>query len=368
MYKQIDQVAIQKVPACLMGVLCLALLTLLAGGCSNEAAEKPENRKTSVPISTNTEAAAEETVSTTLPETEERPAIASVATEVTPAAEIDFDGPTLNEQYPGLASESLVHAVLADLPEGILLQSQDLIITQNEIDAQIAKAPLEVRKQLRNNAFFLLEQSATKTLLVKEARQSLGNVSGDERSLIQKYLQNMVQGATVSEQEISEFYENNREMVGNAPLEQVEGQIQQYLLQDKQQQMVQQHIRGIAQRIPVAVSAKWIPKQAELIRKNPVDQARASGMPTLASFGADTCIPCQMMAPTRDALRKKYAGEVNVVYVHVGKEQILASRFGVQGIPLLIFFDAEGQEYHRRTGVMSQEEIEDLLKKMGVQG
>jgi cytochrome c-type biogenesis protein len=43
-----------------------------------------------------------------------------------------------------------------------------------------------------------------------------------------------------------------------------------------------------------------------------------------------------MMAPTREALSEKYDGKVNVVYVHVGNEQILASRFGVQGIPLLI--------------------------------
>jgi len=43
MDKQIDQVAVQKMPACLMGVLCLALLTLLAGG-SAQSAQIPKQR------------------------------------------------------------------------------------------------------------------------------------------------------------------------------------------------------------------------------------------------------------------------------------------------------------------------------------
>jgi|GEM_PF-140570 len=282
-----------------------------------------------------------------------------------PAPQVDPKAPTVDEKHAGLASAALVHARLADLPESVLLRTGDILIAQKDIDAEIAKAPEAVREQLRKNAFFLLEQMATQKLLLQEARKADTN-SDDERTMLQSYFRGLVKDAKVSDQEIAEFYEQNRDMVGEATLEQISQQIRQYLLQQKQQEIVDQHIRTMARRTPVVVSAAWVDAQAKLAGDNPVDKARTSGKPSLISFGADTCVPCQMMVPTRAAVSKKYKGKANVVYVHVGKEQILASRFGVQGIPMLLFFDAEGREFHRHTGVMSQEQIEEQFKRMGV--
>jgi thioredoxin 1 len=116
----------------------------------------------------------------------------------------------------------------------------------------------------------------------------------------------------------------------------------------------------------VTVSAAWVKRQAELARDNPVDRARASGKPTFANFGAKGCVPCDMMEPVREAVRKKYEGKLNVVFVHVRNDQILASRYGVQGIPLLVFFDARGNEVFRHTGYFPQEKIEQKLAELGL--
>ncbi|MBL7154613.1 MAG: thioredoxin, partial [Phycisphaerae bacterium] len=61
----------------------------------------------------------------------------------------------------------------------------------------------------------------------------------------------------------------------------------------------------------------------------------------------------------------KYEGKVNVLFVHVKEKPILAGRYGVQTIPLQIFFDKSGKEVFRHTGFFSEEEIEKQLLKMG---
>jgi thioredoxin 1 len=289
------------------------------------------------------------------------------AAQALPAAQVDANTPTVESRYPQLASAGLVHARLAALPAGVLLQAGSVTITQEQVEAEIAKSPVEIQGQLRTNAFFLLEQMATRKLLVQEARQKTGKEDGDENALLPSYFSGIVSSAEVTDREVAEFYEHNREMVGGMPLTQVAPQIKQYLLQGKQQEIVERHIQTLGKRTPIAVSATWTELQALLARDNSVDRARANGKPTFASFGADTCIPCQKMVPVRQAVGEKYEGKINVVYVHVGKEQVLASRYGVEGIPLLLFFDADGREVLRHAGMMSQEQIEQHLKQMGVQ-
>jgi thiol-disulfide isomerase/thioredoxin len=100
---------------------------------------------------------------------------------------------------------------------------------------------------------------------------------------------------------------------------------------------------------------------------NPVDRARRSGKPTIVEFGAKGCIPCDMMQPILDKLRKDYPQKLNVVFVHVGEEQILSSRYGIRSIPVQVFFDNKGKEVFRHTGFFPEEDIMVQLKKMGVE-
>ena len=282
--------------------------------------------------------------------------------EVPPDFEVDMAAPIVEEAHPGLASGALARARLMDLPDGFLLLSPTFGIGQEEVAAQIAEAPRELRDELSKNAFVLLEQSATESLLVEEALREAGESGMDERDAIQAHFRRLTEAIEVSEADVEQFFHENREMIGGASLEDIGPRIRQFLVQQKQGETLDRHIRTLAERTPVAVSAPWAAEQARLARDNAVDRARASGKPTFASFGADTCQPCVAMEPVRDAAREKYAGKANVVYVHVGQEQILASRYGVQGIPMLVFFDAEGKEVHRHTGMMSQEEVEERLE------
>ena len=76
----------------------------------------------------------------------------------------------VKDLYPGLASGALELAKPATLPMGVLLRSGEVKITQKELDAEIAKASESVRAQLKNNAFFVLENRVTGPLITAEAK------------------------------------------------------------------------------------------------------------------------------------------------------------------------------------------------------
>jgi thiol-disulfide isomerase/thioredoxin len=279
---------------------------------------------------------------------------------------------TINEVYPGLASGALTYAVIGELPEGILLRSEGIAINSAAVDAEIAKAPEQVRKQLVNNRFFILEGIATERLLFAIASQGTplkteSVQNQDQRdAVIKDFLGKQLQGLDVSEDETKKFYEENKDLCGGAPLDQVREAIKGTLLEQKQQDAVAGYIRTIGKKIPVEVSVSWVKQQAVLAMDNPVDKARASGKPSVVDFGADGCRPCDMMTPVLAALKTKFEGKVNVLFVHVRNEPVLGARYGIQTIPVQVFFDEKGKEVFRHTGFFPQDQIEKKLAEMGV--
>ena len=98
-----------------------------------------------------------------------------------------------------------------------------------------------------------------------------------------------------------------------------------------------------------------------------MDRARMSGKPTMAEFGASGCVPCDMMQPILDNLRKKFPDRLNVVFVHVREDPIMGARFGIRSIPVQVFFDNKGKEVFRHAGFYPEKEVLKQLGKMGVE-
>jgi len=63
-----------------------------------------------------------------------------------------------------------------------------------------------------------------------------------------------------------------------------------------------------------------------------------SPIPVVIDFWAPWCAPCRMVAPAIDTLSKELDGKVRFVKINVDENQLQASKFGVQGIPTLLFF------------------------------
>ena len=94
--------------------------------------------------------------------------------------------------------------------------------------------------------------------------------------------------------------------------------------------------------------------------------ALGSGKPTVADFGARTCIPCRKMAPILVELKSEFKGKANVLFTDVRASQDMAQKYRVQMIPTQIFFNANGKEVKRHVGFMDKAEIVRELKSAGL--
>ena len=89
-------------------------------------------------------------------------------------------------------------------------------------------------------------------------------------------------------------------------------------------------------------------------------------LPRLLDLGAGKCIPCKMMAPILEELKKEYAGRMEVVFVDVWQNPDAGKAYNVEMIPTQIFFDADGKELFRHVGFFGKEDILAKWKELGV--
>ena len=89
-------------------------------------------------------------------------------------------------------------------------------------------------------------------------------------------------------------------------------------------------------------------------------------LPRLVDLGAKKCIPCKMMAPILEELKKEYADTLQVDFIDVWKKPAAAKKYGIKLIPTQIFFDASGKELSRHEGFMSKEDILAKWKELKI--
>jgi thioredoxin 1 len=86
-----------------------------------------------------------------------------------------------------------------------------------------------------------------------------------------------------------------------------------------------------------------------------VEQA---GKPVLVDFSAEWCPPCKMLAPVVERLSLEFADQLDVVGVDIDQNPQLSTRFGISGVPTMIFF-RDGKEVKKLVGFRDY----DTLKK-----
>jgi thioredoxin 1 len=94
--------------------------------------------------------------------------------------------------------------------------------------------------------------------------------------------------------------------------------------------------------------------------------AAVARLPRLVDLGAGKCIPCKMMAPILEELKKEYAGRMEVVFIDVWQNPDAGKEYGIEVIPTQIFYDAEGTELFRHVGFYGREDILGKWKELGV--
>lgn len=281
------------------------------------------------------------------------------------------DSKTVTALYPNLASSLLTFAHLAELPQGVLIRSTNVQITIPDLNRLMRRYPRHLQEQLKKNAFFVLEQAASTKLLAELAKRNLNKTDEETapkagRELINKYVNQLTAKVTVADDEISLLYEENEAIFSGTPLEKVKSQISRQILQEKKQQVLNEHLRTLGQRMTILLSATWVKQQAALAKDNPLNKARENRKPTIALFSTPGCCGPDKITPIIKSLTQKYAAKLNIVYLDARKQEILAARYNVRLIPTQIFYDKTGKEVFRHTGFLSKQKIEKKLTDIGV--
>ena len=85
-----------------------------------------------------------------------------------------------------------------------------------------------------------------------------------------------------------------------------------------------------------------------------------SNLPVIVDFWAPWCDPCKMVGPILDKFAKEYDGKLIIAKVNTDENQELASRYGVQGIPTMLFV-YDGKIIHRHVGSVPEGMLRETL-------
>jgi len=96
------------------------------------------------------------------------------------------------------------------------------------------------------------------------------------------------------------------------------------------------------------------------------DQVKPGSLPRLLDLGAKECIPCKLMWPILEQMKKEFAGKLQVEFIDVGQKDnaSLAKQYDTKLIPTQIFFDAAGKELWRHEGFLSRYSILDKWREL----
>ncbi|WP_445734449.1 thioredoxin [Mariniflexile sp.] len=83
--------------------------------------------------------------------------------------------------------------------------------------------------------------------------------------------------------------------------------------------------------------------------------------PVLVDFFAEWCGPCKMMSPILKEVKDNLGESVSIIKIDVDKNQGLATKYQVKGVPTLLLFK-NGKQIWRQSGLVQKQELLSLLK------
>jgi thioredoxin 1 len=94
--------------------------------------------------------------------------------------------------------------------------------------------------------------------------------------------------------------------------------------------------------------------------------AATAKLPKLIDLGAGKCIPCKMMKPILEELKRDYADQFVTEFIDVWENPDAGKPYDIGLIPTQIFFDADGKELFRHEGFLGKADILGKWRELGV--
>lgn len=85
-------------------------------------------------------------------------------------------------------------------------------------------------------------------------------------------------------------------------------------------------------------------------------------IPVLVDFHADWCGPCQTMNPIIDDVKKFYGPKLRVLKINVDKNQAVAQKYKVRGVPTFLLFK-KGEINWRSAGIHTRADLKSVIDK-----
>ena len=117
---------------------------------------------------------------------------------------------------------------------------------------------------------------------------------------------------------------------------------------------VKQHLRPKCGRCKTELEMSGQAIPVELDDHSFPDFIGQARLPTMVDFFSPTCGPCQMLAPVVDRLAARYGGRAIIAKLDTSRNYATASRYGIRGVPTLLFFKA-GQLRDQLTGAAPEQ-------------
>lgn len=87
----------------------------------------------------------------------------------------------------------------------------------------------------------------------------------------------------------------------------------------------------------------------------------SSESPVLVDFYADWCGPCKMLAPILEQVKQELGDSVKIVKIDVDKNQSIAAKYQVRGVPTMMLFK-NGKQLWRQSGVLQKNDIVAIIQ------
>lgn len=107
----------------------------------------------------------------------------------------------------------------------------------------------------------------------------------------------------------------------------------------------------MAEGIVELTSSKW---ETEVLNSKGI---------VMVDFWAPWCGPCRIIAPTIEEIANEYAGKVKVAKLNTDENPDIATRYGIMGIPTIMFFK-DGQRVDQIVGVVPKSVLKSKLDSL----